>query len=93
MSGNQIIGIRNITDHAGSTTLIYMLKKELEQFYNMDVVAIEINRHDFLYFGDKNMVSTTDANLMTELVKHKDVSVILIDLNDSSNEDELSALK
>lgn len=86
MSGNQIIGIRNITDHAGSTTLIYMLKKELEQFYNMDVVAIEINRHDFLYFGDKNMVSTTDANLMTELVKHKDVSVILIDLNDSSNE-------
>lgn len=86
MSGNKIIGIRNITDHAGSTTLIYMLKKELEQFYNMDVVAIEINRHDFLYFGDKNMVSTTDANLMSELVKHKDVSVILIDLNDSSNE-------
>ena len=34
----------------------------------------------------KNMISTTDANLMTEIVKHKDVSVILIDLNDSDND-------
>lgn len=86
MGGNQIIGIRNITDHAGSTTLIYMLKKELEQTYGMSVLALEINRHDFLYFNDKNMISTTDANLMTEIVKHKDVSVILIDLNDSDND-------
>ena len=86
MSGNQIIGIRNVTDHAGSTTLIYMLKKELEQTYGMSVLALEINKHDFLYFNDKNMISTTDSNLMTEIVKHKDASVILIDLNDSSNE-------
>ena len=86
VGGSQIIGIRNITDHAGSTTLIYMLKKELEQTYGMSVLALEINRHDFLYFNDKNMVSTTDANLMTEIVKHKDASVILIDLNDSDND-------
>ncbi len=86
MSGNQIIGIRNVTDHAGSTTLIYMLKKELEQTYGMSVLALEINKHDFLYFNDKNMISTTDSNLMTEIVKHKDASVILIDLNDSDND-------
>ena len=86
MSGNQVIGVRNITDHAGSTTLIYMLKKELEQTYGMSVLALEVNRHDFLYFNDKNMISTTDTNLMSEIVRHKDASVILIDLNDSDND-------
>ncbi len=86
VSGSRIIGIKNVTDHAGSTTLIYMLKKELEQTYNMKVVAIEINRHDFAYFHDKNMISITDEELMSEIVKHNDASIILIDLNDSDND-------
>ena len=86
VGGSRIIGIKNITDHAGSTTLIYMLKKELEQTYGMSVVAIEINRHDFMYFNDKNMISVTNEELMAEIVKHKDASIILIDLNDSDND-------
>lgn len=86
VAGSRIIGIKNVTDHAGSTTLIYMLKKELEQTYGMSVVAIEVNRHDFLYFNSSNMISVDDEHLMTEVVKHKDVAIILIDLNDSSNE-------
>ena len=86
VAGSRIIGIKNVTDHAGSTTLIYMLKKELEQTYGMSVVAIEVNRHDFLYFNSHNMISVDDEHLMTEVVKHKDVAIILIDLNDSSNE-------
>ncbi|HIS37931.1 MAG TPA: hypothetical protein IAB45_00270 [Candidatus Onthousia faecavium] len=85
-TGSRIIGIKNITDHAGSTTLIYMLKKELEQSYGMSVVAIEVNRHDFLYFNSHNMISVNDENLMTEIVKHKEATIILIDLNDSDNE-------
>ncbi len=86
VAGSRIIGIKNVTDHAGSTTLIYMLKKELEQSYGMSVVAIEVNRHDFMYFNSSNMISIDDEHLMTEIVKHKDVAIILIDLNDSSNE-------
>ena len=86
VAGSRIIGIKNVTDHAGSTTLIYMLKKELEQTYGMSVVAIEVNRHDFLYFNSSNMISVDDEHLMTEVVKHNDVAIILIDLNDSSNE-------
>lgn len=86
VAGSRIIGIKNITDHAGSTTLIYMVKKELEQTYGMSVVAIEINKHDFLYFNSSNMISVDDEHLMAEIVKHKDVSIILIDLNDSNNE-------
>ena len=86
IGGSRIIGIKNITDHAGSTTLIYMLKKELEQTYGMSVVAIEVNRHDFLYFNTHNMISVNDENLMAEIVKHKDATIILIDLNDSDND-------
>ena len=86
VAGSRIIGIKNVTDHAGSTTLIFMLKKELEQSYGMSVVAIEVNRHDFMYFNSSNMISIDDEHLMTEIVKHKDVAIILIDLNDSSNE-------
>ncbi len=86
VGGSRIIGIKNITDHAGSTTLIYMLKKELEQVYGLSVLAIEINRHDFSYFNDKNMISVTDQEVMSEIVKHKDASIILIDLNDSDND-------
>ena len=86
IGGSRIIGIKNITDHAGSTTLIYMLKKELEQTYGMSVVAIEVNRHDFLYFNTHNMISVNDENLMTEIVKHKDATIILIDLNNSDND-------
>ena len=86
VAGSRIIGIKNVTDHAGSTTLIYMLKKELEQSYGMSVVAIEGNRHDFMYFNSSNMISIDDEHLMTEIVKHNDVAIILVDLNDSSNE-------
>ncbi len=86
IQGSQIIGIKNVTDHAGSTTLIYMLKKELEQTYGMSVVAIEIDRHDFAYFHDKNMVSINSEDFMTEIVKYKEASIILVDLNDSDNE-------
>ena len=86
VSGSRVIGIKNITDHAGSTSLIYMLKKELEQTYGMSVVAIEVNRHDFLYFNSNNMVSVEDDKLLSEIAKHKGVAIILIDLNDSSNE-------
>ena len=86
VAGSRVIGIKNITDHAGSTTFIYMLKKELEQSFGMSVVAIEVNRHDFSYFNSQNMISIDDEHLMTEIVKHKDTAVILIDLNESSNE-------
>lgn len=86
MGGSRVIGIKNITDHAGATTLVYMLKKELEQTYGMNVYAVEINRHDFSYFNDKNMISTTENDLGSTLLRLKDATVVLIDLNDSSDE-------
>lgn len=76
----KIIGFKNMTQHAGATTLIYMLRKMLSQFRN--VAAIEVNKVDFLYFNDKDLVSTVSTDLPKELMKKQMCDVVLVDLND-----------
>lgn len=83
-TGTYILGIRNITEHSGATMLTYMLKKELKNM-GKSVLAIEVDKRDFVYFNDKEMLSVDNNNLANELLKHKDVEVILIDLNKDGN--------
>ncbi len=84
--GCRVIGIRDITDHAGATTLIYMLKRELERIYGETVYAIEVSKHDLQYFNVKNTISTTKESLTATINKLTEASVILVDLNDSTND-------
>ncbi len=86
-TGTRIFGIRNLTSHAGATTLIYMLKKELETSYNMNVYAIEINRHDFDVFHSKKMISVDNSEISNTIGKLNDADVILIDMNETENDD------
>lgn len=78
------IGVRNITDHAGSSSLIYMMKKELVSvFGDNKVIAIEINKNDFQYYNDKAMISSNTNELRSLIEKYNGVTpIILIDLND-----------
>lgn len=77
------LGIRNITDHAGSTSLAYMMKKELVSVFGENkVVAIEVNKNDFQFYNDKAMVSSNTSELKNVLDRYNGMSVILIDLND-----------
>ena len=77
------IGVRNVTDHAGATSLIYMFKKELVSvFGENNVVGIEINKNDFQFYNDKNMVSTNTNDVKSVIERYSGVSVILVDLND-----------
>ena len=85
-SGCRVIGIRNVTDHAGATTLIYMLKRELERIYGENVYAIEVNRHDLQYFNVKNTISTTKDALISTINKLSSASIILVDLNDCGDD-------
>ena len=80
--GVTIIGFRNVTEHAGSTTLIYILKKELSNAFGKEnVIAIEVGKSDFGFFGDKNMISVRDVELRDTIEKYSNANVILIDLN------------
>lgn len=76
----KIIGFKNMTQHAGATTLIYLLRKALSA--SKTVGAIEVNKVDFLYFNDKDLVSTTTTELPKELMKKQLCDVVFVDLND-----------
>ena len=77
------LGVRNVTDHAGSSSLIYMMKKELVSVFGENkVVAIEVNKNDFQFYNDKGMVSSNTNELRSVIDRYNGVSVILIDLND-----------
>ncbi len=88
----RVIGIKNITEHAGATTLIYMMKKELERTYGNTIYAVEVNKHDFEYFNVKNTVSTTTNNLSSTINKMNDATIILVDLNELEECDEINEI-
>ncbi len=85
-SGCRVVGIRNVTDHAGATTLIYMLKRELERIYGENVFAVEVSKHDLQYFNVRNTVSCTKETLVPTINKLENASVILVDLNDCEDD-------
>ena len=79
-----IIGFKNVTEHAGSTTLIYMLQKEAEK-RNKDVISIEINKTDFKLFRNSKMISVKEDELSDKIDSLRE-SIVLIDLNDCQND-------
>lgn len=76
------LGVKNVTEGAGSSSLIYMMKRVLEERYKKTCLGIEVGKKDFMYFRDKNMVSTDKSTIATELLKSKNFDFVLVDLND-----------
>ena len=80
--GQRIIGIKNVTDHAGATTLTYLLKKHLEKQYK--VKAVEIDNSDMVYFNDNNIdtnVNSFEVSKYLNNLNNNETEVILIDMN------------
>lgn len=81
----RVLGIKNITEHAGSTSFIFMLKKHLQRNYK--VLAIEIDKNDFVFYNDKDMISCSSEDFGKELLKiNNNVDIVLIDLNNSNQD-------
>ena len=78
----RVIGIKNLTKQSGATTLTYMMKNELSKHYK--VVAIEVDKSDFIYFKDRSLISTNTSSIGQVINKNKNSDVILLDLNNSS---------
>lgn len=80
--GPTILGVKNVTDGAGATTFIYLLKKELSLAYGQNnVIAFEIDKNDFALFNDKNMISVRQNDVKNTITRFSNVSIILVDLN------------
>ena len=86
IQGKQVVlGFKNVTEHAGATSLIYMLKKALSKSF--EVVGMEIDKMDFEFFGDPRMISTTSMKFNDELPKYSSADIILVDLNNTKDLD------
>ena len=79
--GTRIIGVKNITKQSGASSLVYMMKNELSKNYS--VVGIEVDKTDFNYFKDKNLISTITSEVGSVINKNRDKNVIIIDINNS----------
>ena len=91
MGATRVIGIRGLTDHAGATTLIYMLKKQLSEHYR--VLGLELDKNDFLYFNDPDLKSVSSKELSSIINNPiNNYNVILIDVNSSSEESNCSEM-
>ena len=82
--GQKILGFKNITEHAGATTLIYLLKLHLEKNYK--VKAVEVDGNDFVFFNDDDLESISSVTFNDFLTQNINCDVILVDLNNSSVE-------
>ena len=85
--GQRIIGIKNVTEHAGATTLTYLLKKHLERNYK--VRACELDKGDLAYFNDNNLdfnINSFELNKYLGDLNNNETEVILVDMNDASVE-------
>ena len=86
VSNKRIIGIKNITDSAGATSLIYMLKKVLSSYYS--VMALEVDKRDLTYFKDKDTLTVKDDEINNIIKTYNSIDIFLLDLN-KSNKDYL----
>ncbi|MBO4245612.1 MAG: hypothetical protein J5892_02580 [Bacilli bacterium] len=78
----RVIGVKNLTEGAGSTTLAYLMVKALDKHYS--VCGLEINTRDFAYFNDKRLDCISDVALQSTISKNSDKDVIVVDLSSST---------
>ena len=81
----RVIGIKNLTEHAGATTLTYILKKQLCNICK--TLAVEVNANDFPLFNDSELLSVTEQNFASTKLKFSQFNVVLIDMNNAKVED------
>lgn len=85
-NGKIILGIKNITQDSGSTSLVYMLMKTLEEVHKKRTIAVEIDKNDFIYYNAKNMYSISSTKIGEFFSNVGGNEIVLVDL---SNRDKI----
>ena len=75
-----VIGLRNVTEHAGSTTLTYLLRKLADVKMKKNACAVEINKDDFKFYHDDKMISVQE-NMVINAIKSIEANIVFVDLN------------
>lgn len=78
--GLRVIGVQNLTDGAGATTLTVQMVKQLN--INYKAIGIEMNKQDFIFFTVPSLYScTSKADAIKKIKEHKDCQIVIVDLN------------
>ncbi|MEG2321920.1 MAG: hypothetical protein RSB71_00310 [Bacilli bacterium] len=77
----RIIGIKDLTDNSGATTLTYLMYRQLKKKY--DVLAVEVDKNDFTYFNNGNLISIVSNELGKVIANNSNKDAIIIDVNNS----------
>lgn len=77
----KVIGFKNVTNQSGATTFTYMVKNQLKEI--CDVIAIEVDKADFTFFKDQDLITSTSSTINGIINKHQNKDVILVDVNKS----------
>lgn len=83
-NGKIILGLKDITSNNSSVVLAYILKNHLEKVYKKSVAALEIDKRDFIFYGDKDMYSI-DSSKLGEFIGNNMFDILLLDLKESDN--------
>lgn len=76
----KIIGVVNLTSHAGATTLVVQMIKQLNIHYK--AIGIEMNKQDFIFFNAPLIYSCTSKDdVLKKIKEHKDADAVIVDLN------------
>ena len=76
----KIIGVVNLTSHAGATTLVVQMIKQLN--INYRAIGIEMSKQDFIFFNTPYLYSCTSReDVLKKIKEHKDVDAVIVDLN------------
>jgi len=78
--GLRVIGVQNLTDGAGATTLTVQMVKQLN--FNYKTIGIEMNKQDFVFFTVPSLYSCTNKqDAIKKIREHADCQIVVVDLN------------
>lgn len=84
----KIIGLVDLTTHAGATSLTNMMVRQLNAS-GVKTIGIEMFRQDLIFYHDPNLMSCMNkSDLERTLKNHADVNAVIIDLNDFGYADD-----
>ncbi len=83
----KVIGLVNLTNHAGATSLTNMMVRQLNQAGIM-AVGLEMFKQDLMFYHDPNLSACFNRqDLESKLKLYEDVSAVIIDLNEFGEAD------
>ena len=82
-----VVGFRNVTEHAGTTTLIYKLKETLENRNHKHIALVEVGTNDLSFFRLAETISIQENELDSCLANYSTrYDYVFVDLNQTSND-------